>query len=120
MRQNTLDSLDTDRLVLGEYSLDTLGDLPVLSSWLYQSNGNFGSLVSGGEKGSSNIDDGKSWRRNDDSFGSDYGVTINVCSETDLDEIVGDEVGRRGWVRGKRGKVLKSRINGKTSRESDS
>lgn len=56
--QDTLNTLDTGRLVLVENLLDGSGDLPVLGSGLDSADGGLSSLVSGGDEGSLDVGDG--------------------------------------------------------------
>lgn len=56
--QDTLNTLDTSRLVLVENLLDGSGDLPVLGSGLDGADGGLSSLVSGGDEGSLDVGDG--------------------------------------------------------------
>lgn len=58
VRQDTLNSLDPDALVLGKDLLDTLRNLPVPRSRLDETNSHLGGLVSGSEEVGTDVRDG--------------------------------------------------------------
>lgn len=53
-------------------------------------------------------------------LGSKDGVSVNVGSQSDLDEVVGGELGLGGdFVRGQGGEVLEDRVDGEGGGERD-
>lgn len=52
-------------------------------------------------------------------LGRHDGVSINVSSKGNLDDVVGDEDGRGGGIRGEGGEVLEGRVDGEGGGEGD-
>lgn len=76
MTEDTLDSLDSHGLVLGKDLFDPIGDLPVASSRLDETDGSLGGLVRGGEEGSADVGDGGGGRGHDDTVREEAGQKL--------------------------------------------